>query len=161
MSWKAWGTPFGSSQLVAQRLSADGSLIGSRFRLDQDTVKLSGHNTFDAQKVEPLANGGYAVVYASHQGAENEKDVYIRFFDGSDQPQADAQLLNTSVTTDQQTEVAITTLNDGRLVLTWASGGDWAMRDGQYVRAVVLNQDGSISPTAGSTDPFVVAEPAV
>ncbi|MCP5075867.1 MAG: calcium-binding protein, partial [Rhodobacteraceae bacterium] len=128
-----------------QIFNADGSLSGSEFLVNTAT-----DNDQDQSTVTALDNGGFVVTWTSKSTIVSDGSGWsiraqIYNADGS---QLGGEFLVNTTTAGNQREPMVTTLSDGRFVVTFtdesATGGDTS---GWAVRAQVFNSDGSLSGT--------------
>jgi parallel beta-helix repeat protein len=110
---------FGGTEydIFAQRYNANGSAVGSEFRVNS---YLKGFQT--KSDVTALKNGGFVVTWQSEGQDGSEEGVYAQRYDSNGIRIGGEFKVNT-VTTNFQNDPAITTLNDGSFVITWQSNG--------------------------------------
>jgi hypothetical protein len=102
------------SGIYAQRYDKDGNAIGDELRVSQ------GNNEGTA-KVTALKAGGFAVSWHSDKMSDDSDwGIKTRFFDAQNQPMGDEMQVNTYTSSTQQYP-DITTLDDGKVVVTWSS----------------------------------------
>ncbi|GHC59787.1 calcium-binding protein [Neogemmobacter tilapiae] len=128
----------------AQIFNADGSKAGAEFLVQTD---LSGAKT--QQTITALKDGGFVVAWTAmgQTSGSDLSDTAIRAqIFNADGSKRGAEFVAPTTTDGYQEEPSVTTLADGRFVLSWSdyseTGGD---QDGYAVRAQVFNADGSRS----------------
>jgi len=88
-----------------------------------------------------LANGGYAATWLSDIGDGDGLCIRMRLFGSDGTPLATDFVVNTTAT-GTQTQVEMTQLADGRIVVVWSSS-DTGDGSAQCIRARILNADGT------------------
>ena len=121
----------------AQRYFANGQLNGKEFVVD---------TAIDGSQREPkttaLANGGFVITWEDNSGKGGDasgSSIKARVYDSNGH--GGSEILVNTTTAGSQNGAAITTLSDGRFVVSWEDeGGDGS---GSGIRARVFNADGS------------------
>ncbi|MGR3321927.1 MAG: Ig-like domain-containing protein [Pseudooceanicola sp.] len=108
----AWeGNGIGDNDGVfAQRFEADGTPIGTEFRLNDDTASADREVALTA-----LESGGFVAAWRSYAGAD---DIEARIYDATGTPIGLEFVVNASPT-GSQLQPAVTTLSNGNIVFTW------------------------------------------
>jgi RTX calcium-binding nonapeptide repeat (4 copies) len=145
MDNSATGGDTSSDAVRAQVFNADGSKSGAEFLVNTTTT-----NPQQFPKVTALADGRFVVTWTDFSatgGDTSSTAIRAQVFNANGSKSGTEFLVNTT-TASYQDRPSITTLADGRFVVTWAdgsvSGGDTSVT---AVRAQVFNADGSKSGT--------------
>ncbi|MGH6734574.1 MAG: calcium-binding protein [Methyloceanibacter sp.] len=122
----------------AQRYDENGFAVGSEFVVSATTA-----GDQDAAAVIGLADGRFVVAWQDHGGADAEIVAQIFNADGT---KFGGEFTVHTTSTDDQRDISLTALADGRFVVTWTdysqTGDDTS---GAAVRAQVFNGDGTTS----------------
>ena len=126
------GSSFG---VYCQVYGGDGTPVGSEFRVNTYTT---GNQRLPA--ITSLADGGFVVTWTSDAQDGNGSGVYGQVYSGDGSPVGSEFRVNTYTTRDQSNP-SITSLADGRFVVTWSSD----FQDGSYtgVYGQVYGGDGT------------------
>jgi hypothetical protein len=124
--------------VYAQRYDAGGAKVGG-----ETLVNATTDNNQLYPAVAGLADGAYAVVWTDSNGTDRE-DVLLRVFNADGSPATEEVQVNQTTALAQRNEdwvsETITTLEDGRFVVTWT---DYSDGSGWGVFARIFNADGS------------------
>jgi hypothetical protein len=124
----------GNNDVYGRIFGPDGSPAGNNFIVD---TTVPGYQY--ASGVAGLLNGGFVVAWQSFPNtAGSTYDIYARFFNANGTGGGDF-IVDTTTTSDQ-TAASVTTLSDGRVVVTWNSSDNGTDYD---IRARIFNADGS------------------
>ncbi|MBI5279529.1 MAG: cadherin domain-containing protein [Burkholderiales bacterium] len=106
--------------IFAQVFNADGTRRGGAIQVNTETA-----NTQDFSAVTGLNGGGFVVTWESIGQDDGEPwgGIYARRFDASGSP-AGGEILVNAYTYYEQRAPAITTLNEGKYVISWFGSGD-------------------------------------
>ena len=128
-------------EIRAQLFNADGSSSGEEFLVD--STSLIGH---DKSTITGLANGGFVIAWSEYEqnvGDLSSRAVMAQIYHADGNVNGGEFLVNTS-TSDSQHGAEITSLSDGRFVITWEDYSSSADDpSGSAIRAQVFNADGS------------------
>ena len=130
----------------ARIFNADGTPAGDEFSFADTAFLAQDYNS----SVMALNNGRFAIVWERHASAlhDGQGEIYGRFFQPDGTATGSEFVVNTKTLGDQ-TNAAVTTLSDGRLMVSWLSDSE---EGGTYaIRGRLFNTNGS---PAG--DDFVV-----
>ncbi len=153
--WRSDGQDLSSAGVYAQRYAADGTMVGTEFRVNTTT---SGSQLEPA--VTGLANGGWVVTWTDQYGAaSNTYDVVLQQYDAAGR-QVDGETLVNSYTPYVQQQPAITSMADGGFVVAYSSyvyssdqNGDGLPDGGNDTFEIRLQR---YSNTAPQISPFTV-----
>ena len=107
---------------------------------DEKLVNSTQTHTQDESSITATTDGGYVVTWTTyHQDANGSEGIYLQKYD------ADGEMLGTETQintfyTGNQSDSAITALNNGGYVVTWASAGQDGSYDGVFAQR--FNADG-------------------
>ncbi|WP_085910179.1 VCBS domain-containing protein, partial [Kiloniella majae] len=134
ITWNSQDQDGSSYGVYGQAYNADGSTKGAEFQIHDET---SGEQS----GVYPsgLLDGGWVAVWVSDYG--NNVDVYGQIFN-PDGTKLGTEFQINDYTADIQGRPSITTLSDGRFVVTWNSENQDGSGYGTYSK--VFNADGSV-----------------
>ncbi|MEM6759488.1 MAG: hypothetical protein AAF601_08415, partial [Pseudomonadota bacterium] len=119
------GSSFG---VFAQVFDAEGSVRQPLFQVNQTTDSFQSGGRATA-----LADGGFAVVWNSRNVDFSSDAVLVRTYDADGTPRTSETRVNLFAS-GRQTDPALTTLSDGRLIVVWESEGQDGSGDGVYGR---------------------------
>jgi uncharacterized delta-60 repeat protein len=101
--------------VYAQRIGADGSLIGAEFLVNSANLEIQSRPSVTA-----LADGGFVVAWESNLQDGSGYGIYAQRYDAAGGLVGGESRINT-VTAFDQTRVSSTALNDGGYLLVWQS----------------------------------------
>ena len=142
----AWSDQFGDGSaegVKAQIFRADGSKDGAEFLVNTTTLREQ-----DSPTIAALSNGGFVIAWtdSSETGGESYGSSIRAQMFAPDGSQTGPELIVTSDPAYAARDAAITTLVDGRFVVSWSAasdlGGDTS---GFGIHAQIFNADGSKS----------------
>ena len=113
--------------------NSDGSVAVSEFRLN---TTLTQNQELPA--ITALGNGGFAASWESYKQDGSYDSIAGRVFDASGDAVNESDFLINTKTSGQQYYPSMTTLADGKFVVTWFDEGN-----GSDIRAQLFNADGS------------------
>jgi flagellin-like hook-associated protein FlgL len=113
------GSDFG---IYARKFNASGTALGAEFRVNTFTS-----NEQRNPSVAALNNGGFVVTWDSAGQDGSGFGVYGQRYDGTGSA-AGSEFLVNQVTSGYQYQSAVTTLNNGDFVVTWANDDDFSVR---------------------------------
>ena len=112
-----WTLPMGPSSVHTQRFGADGAMLGGEVQ-----VSTAASSFQSGGVVTALANGGWVVAWATDSGGWiPNADLYARVFSATGVGGSEFKVNSTDSTGNES--VAVTALNDGGWLATWASTG--------------------------------------
>lgn len=117
-TWEGVNEPFvasNSSDILAQRFAADGTALGSLFR-----VNTTLPTEDEEPKITALADGGFVIVWGSRNGADGE--INGQRFDAAGNAVGSEFQINT-YTTSYQLHPNVAALSDGGFIVNWSSVG--------------------------------------
>ncbi|HQZ02781.1 MAG TPA: PKD domain-containing protein, partial [Thauera sp.] len=153
--WRSDGQDLSGAGVYAQRYAADGTTVGTEFRVNTTT---------SSSQLEPavtgLANGGWVVTWTDQYGAAGSTyDVFLQQYDAAGR-QVDGETLVNSYTPYVQQQPAITAMPDGGFVVAYSSyvyssdqNGDGLPDGGNDTYEIRLQR---FSNTAPQISPFTV-----
>ena len=146
VSWSDWSATGGDTSLYAVRaqvFNANGTSSGAEFLVNTTTA--SGQHQ---PAITALANGGFVVSWTDFSatgGDTSSNAVRAQVFNSNGTPSGAEFVVNTT-TTDNQFEPAITTLADGRFVVSWTDNSVTGCdASASAVRGRVFDADGTPS----------------
>ncbi|HRM67977.1 MAG TPA: PKD domain-containing protein, partial [Thauera phenylacetica] len=153
--WRSDGQDLSGAGVYAQRYAADGTTVGTEFRVNTTTPS----NQYEPA-VTGLANGGWVVSWTDQYGAAaNTYDVFLQQYDAAGR-QVDGETLVNSYVPYVQHQPAITAMADGGFVVAWSSyvyssdqNGDGLPDGGNDTYEIRLQR---FSNTAPQISPFTV-----
>jgi hypothetical protein len=141
----------GDYDIRARVFNADGSPSGAVN--DDFLVSTTTMNDQSGPSVTTLADGGFVVTWMSDDHGDGSGNcIRGRLFNADGSAIGDDFILNSTTASDQSSP-SITTLADGRFVVTWESLDNGADLD---IRARVFNADGSPDDAVNDGDDFLV-----
>ncbi len=114
--------------------NANGTAMGADFIINSTTV-----NSQQFPKIAALPNGRFVATWASNEGPSNGYDVRARIYNASGTATGPDFVVNTT-TANGQGNASITTLADGRFVVTWNS--EEGAPTGADIRARIYSANG-------------------
>ena len=137
VTWTSLHLGDGSGSCIQARLyNADGSAVGSDFIVNTTATS----DQFNPA-VTTLADGRFVVTWKSaDRGDSSLSCIRARLYSADGTAAGNDFIVNTTATNDQF-DPAVTTLSDGRFVVTWQSG-DLGDGDITCIRARLYNADG-------------------
>jgi diaminopimelate epimerase len=121
------------ANIRARIFNADGSASGNDFIVNSTTT-----GTQDDSTITALADGRFVVTWESSDNGTDD-NIRARIFNADGSASGDDFLVNDTTTSNQYTPT-VTTLADGRFVITWNSYDNGVDYD---IRARIFNADGS------------------
>jgi hypothetical protein len=121
----------GDDDVYGKRFAADGSAIGTDFRVNAYTTGAQA-----AASVQARPDGSFVVAWSSYAGQDGDyASVQGRVFDANGTPVADEFQVNT-YTTNNQTGARLCSAQDGSFVIVWQSrdedGANWGIFGQRY-----------------------------
>jgi hypothetical protein len=117
IAWQSTNQDGSFDGIYAQRFNSNGTLAGSEFQINTQTVENQWLPALSA-----LNNGGFVAVWQSWLQDGNNWGVFGQRFDSNGNPDGTEFQVNT-YTTGNQNVVDVETLNDGSFVVVWESNG--------------------------------------
>ncbi|MEN9361964.1 MAG: hypothetical protein RL095_3499 [Verrucomicrobiota bacterium] len=130
VTWVSWHQDTAGYGIYAQRYSAQGQAVGNEFQVSSDYP-----SDQDYSSVCALANGGWAIAWASFGQDGSGWGVFARVYDGQSQSSEEFQVNSTS--SGNQSQPSLSALQDG-FVISWIQEGE---NPGVYAQG--FNTDGS------------------
>ncbi|NIB42966.1 DUF4214 domain-containing protein [Pseudomaricurvus alkylphenolicus] len=118
LSWNSYQQDGSRGGVFAQRYDSDGNSVGSEFQVN--TFSLGSQSV---RAVEPLADGGWLVIWASYALTGSGSDVYVKRYDSNGNSVGSEFRLNVDSRHYEsghwESSLRIATLADGGWVVTW------------------------------------------
>ncbi|NJM30861.1 MAG: hypothetical protein HC855_12855, partial [Rhizobiales bacterium] len=119
----------------------------------QGAERLANSSTHDTQ-INPvicaLNDGGFAIAWADNSlnGPDSDQAIRLQVFDGAGEKRGAEIVVNTT-TNSSQIEPSLTTLADGRIVVSWTDFSTFASGNGTSIRSQIIDpRDGIIDGTS-------------
>lgn len=119
VTWNAPNQGGGDQDVYGQRYAADGTPIGTEFRINNNTD--DGYNQYRPSMIA-LNDGGYVVTWSSvaQQDSSYDSEIYGQRYTANNTPVGAEFHVNTT-TNGRQYDSSIATLNNGGFVVVWTS----------------------------------------
>jgi hypothetical protein len=128
IAWESSGQDVdGSSGIYAQRFDAQGTKMGSEFRVNTHPIDMQ-----DYPFIVSLQNGGFIITWRSYK-QYSSAGIYAQIYDQNSQPVGSEFQVNT-YTNSYQSNPKITHLDDGGFVIAWTSIGQDGSGSGIYAQ---------------------------
>ena len=118
--------------IFAQRVSQNGEKLGEEFQ-----VNTTSHHHQSSPSVTMLSTGGYIIAWHSHQDADGY-GIFAQVFNENNEKVGSEFQVNT-YTSSTQANVALTTLDNNEVIVTWTSVGQDGSVGGIYAQKVSAN----------------------
>ena len=129
-TWSSYEQDDSNWGVYAQRFSADGTLIGSEFRVNSTT-----NDSQHQPDLTQLSGGRFLISWQSHNQDGSSWGVYGQLYSPDATPLGGEFRVNT-VTNDQQSEPVVAALPDGGFLVSWMShaqdGDSWGVYAQRY-----------------------------
>ncbi|MEL6321806.1 MAG: hypothetical protein AAFQ57_14340, partial [Cyanobacteria bacterium J06626_14] len=126
-----------AGDVYAQRFRADGSRLGSEFRVNDQEGLLESPALVRKPEIAVADNGNFTIVWQQAVSAFNDvTDIYARSFTSASFPMGTAGIPNgqaylvNEFTTDYQVRPDVAVDRFGNAAITWESGGGFSRSDG-------------------------------
>jgi Ca2+-binding RTX toxin-like protein len=152
----AWIAPtkFVTAWQTFDAASGDGSSTAIKYvirNMDGTTEggeRLANSSTHDSQlnpAICALNNGGFAIAWVdgSNTGPDSDQAIRLQVFDGVGEKVGTEIVVNTT-TNSSQLEPSLTTLADGRIVVSWTDFSTFAGGNGTSIRSQIIDPRGGI-----------------
>jgi Ca2+-binding RTX toxin-like protein len=139
VTWTSNGQDGSGNGVYGQRYAADGTVIGSEFRVNTFTTDFQSFPSVTA-----LSDGGFVVTWSSNGQDGSNYGVYGQRYAANGTALGSEFLVNT-FTTDFQGEPSVTALSDGGFVVTWSSNGQDGSNYGVYGKIFTENVESDVS----------------
>ena len=124
-------TRSGTSNVVGQRYSSNGTAIGTNFR-----ANLSASTSATSPSVAMSPSGEFRIVWTSTgQNVDGTSDIYGQRFNVNGSPIGQEQVINTYLR-GNQTGASVAMDNNGHFAIAWTSDGQDGSGAGVYVRNI-------------------------
>ena len=117
VTWSSYGQDGSGYGIYGQRYAADGTAVGSEFRVNTFTTNDQVYSSVTA-----LADGGFVVTWSSDGQDGSGYGIYGQRYAADGTPVGSEFRVNTYTTNDQAYS-SVTALADGGFVVTWSSNG--------------------------------------
>ncbi len=108
-----WLDERNGADIYAQRYTAEGTAIGTNFRVNDD----DGSNTTGAPTIAANADGGFLISWADRR--DGERDIYAQLYEASGVAAATNFMVNDDEGDHNQNEPQVATSNEGGFVISW------------------------------------------
>jgi Ca2+-binding RTX toxin-like protein len=118
VTWTSYGQDGSGYGVYGQRYAADGTTLGTEFRVNTATYS----DQFDPS-VTALSSGGFVVTWTSYDQDGSASGVYGQRYAADGNVVGSEFLINTT-TNNSQEQPSVTALSSGGFIITWSGNGD-------------------------------------
>ncbi len=136
VTWSSENQDGSGYGIYARTYNNNGEAVSAEVQVNTTTL-----NDQTAPEVTGLSNGNYVATWTSDGQDGSGLGVYAQVMDANNQPVGTEFKVN-SYNTNDQSQPAVTSLNNGTFVVTWQSTGQDGSQEGIYAK--VFNNDGTL-----------------